>query len=280
MDLSANSELNELAGLVRDIRTAAPSMDPLLVGAMARDVLLHHGHGVRLTRATRDVDLAFLVADWNEFNSLQESLLRSGLFSAGRLVHRVLYRERLPVDLIPFGGTERPDRTIVWPSDKTVMSVLGYREARAAAIDVRLPQNQRILVVSLPVQIVLKLLAWSDRGADRPRADAADLFLILRHYLNCDNTERLYADAPHLLDADDFDYECAGAWLAGHDALTILDIRSESQSSLALATLETILAPEVDAEGSLRLVGETGEDADRSLRLLKAFYQGIRWQAL
>ncbi len=42
------------------------------------------------------------------------------------------------------------------------------------------------------------------------------------HYLDAGNLQRLYTEASHLLDALDFDYEEAGAWLLGHDMARLL----------------------------------------------------------
>lgn len=72
MDLSDRKELVWLSELVRDVFAAFPTFRPLLVGAMARDLLLHYAHSVPIARATEDVDFAFAVAvaDWDEFESL------------------------------------------------------------------------------------------------------------------------------------------------------------------------------------------------------------------
>ncbi len=63
MDLSDKKDLIWLSDLIRDLRGAAPDCNPMVVGAMARDLLMHYGHGVPVARATADVDLAFAVAD-------------------------------------------------------------------------------------------------------------------------------------------------------------------------------------------------------------------------
>jgi predicted nucleotidyltransferase len=211
LDLADKKELSWLAGLIRDVRKAASAVDVLLVGAMARDLLLHHAYGVPIARATQDVDLALAMANWAEFDSLREALLSSDDFSAGRPAgHRLLHQSSVPIDLIPFGGVERPDGTIVWPDDESVMVVLGFREARVTAIELVLPEGQRIPTVSLPILAILKLVAWSERYVHAPRKDSSDLFLILQNYLNKENTERLYRDAAHLLEAEDFDYDARG----------------------------------------------------------------------
>jgi len=180
----------------------------------------------------------------------------------------------VPVDLIPFGEVERSDGSIVWPDDDSVMGVLGYREARASAVEMILPQEQTLLTVSLPMLAVLKLLAWFDRHIRAPRKDGADLFLVLRSYLNGENAERLYTEAAHLLSADDFDYESAGAWLVGHDAHVCISEHSE-QPERILGMVGRILESEIDPNGNLRLIGETGASADRNLHLLTSFHEGL-----
>jgi predicted nucleotidyltransferase len=153
LDLADKQPLTFLAELVGDLRAAAPAWNPLLVGAMARDLLLHYGYKIPVSRATEDVDLGFATTDWEDFHALRAALFASTYFAADeRVVHRIYHRQRTRIDLIPFGGLERPDGSIAWPprGDET-MTVLGYREALASAIDVMLPQGQRVLVVSLPM---------------------------------------------------------------------------------------------------------------------------------
>jgi len=276
MDLSDKEELTGLANLIADSRKLAPDYEPLVVGAMARDLLLHYGLNVPVARATEDIDLAFAVADWDEFNSLRDALLASKDFTSGRPAsHRLIHRGIVPVDLIPFGGLERSDGNIIWPDDDGVMGVLGYREALASAVEILLPQEQTLLTVSLPMLAVLKLLAWSDRHIRAPRKDATDLFLVLRNYLNGENAERLYAEASHLLDTDDFDYESAGAWLAGHDA-GICIAEYSKQPKRVIDALKEILSVEADPNGKLQLIGETGASADLSYGLLTKFYEGFQ----
>jgi hypothetical protein len=46
LDLAAKNDLTFLAELVRDLREAAPAWEPLLTGALARDILLYHAYGI------------------------------------------------------------------------------------------------------------------------------------------------------------------------------------------------------------------------------------------
>jgi predicted nucleotidyltransferase len=167
---------------------------------------------------------------------------------------------------------EQPDGSIAWPPrGDEVMTVVGYREALASAIDVMLPEGQRVLVVSLPMLAVLKVLAWSERHTTAPRKDATDLLLILKNYLDAGQQQRLYDEAPHLLEKSNFDYERAGAWLAGRDAATAIQTDGAKQTRVHQMVF-TILTKEVDPDGPLRLIGEVGgRDAENMRLVLAAF---------
>lgn len=277
LDLAAKSELRFLAELVADLHAAAPAWTPLLVGAMARDLLLYYAHNIPVSRATEDIDLGFAVADWEDFATLRAALLASTHFEAhSSMIHKFFHRRGRQIDLIPYGGLELADGSIAWPPrGDEVMTVVGYRAAVASATDVMLPEGQRVLVVSLPMLAVLKVIAWSERHTTAPRKDAADLLLILRSYLDAGNQQRLYDEATHLLDDSHFDYERAGAWLAGHDAATAIR-KDAAEQTRVHQMISTILTKEVDPDGPLRLIGEVGgRDAENMRLLLAAFLNGL-----
>lgn len=276
LDLSHRQELVWLAQLLADVHAAAPSFQPLLAGALARDLILHHGHGLEIERVTSDADLALAVADWGQFATAREALLASGLFEPyPDTVHKLRHRTHGWIDLIAFGAVERNNGTIAWPpSGDEVMVVLGYAEADAAALTVRLPRNGTTRVVSLPMLAVLKILAWRDRHRDTHGKDAIDLALILRRYLDAGNSDRLYAEFPHVF-KESFDFELTGAWLLGRDARTELSDHSK-RFELLIEALKAVLEPELDPGGKLTLVSQlSAHEPERMLRLLAAFHAGL-----
>lgn len=122
---------------------------------------------------------------------------------------------------------------------------------------------------------VLKLLAWSERHLAAPRKDATDLFLILRNYLTEENSARLYEEAAHLLEAEDFDYEAAGGWLAGHDAANQIIACSLAPAKL-FDKCGQVLSNETDPDGRLDLVADSHVNVTAGLRLLRMFFDGFR----
>jgi len=279
LDLSNKPELVWLSRLVADVQVVAREHDLLLVGAQARDLLLMHAYRIDTRRATEDVDLAFLVGDWRQFFDLRTRLVESGRFSEHtstlhKLTHHGVGTSR--VDLIPFAGVEDADRHIAWPPDgAVVMNVIGFREAREAALSVAMPDGVSVNVPPLHGLLLLKLSAWADRRLMPPLGkDAHDIRLLFKHYLEAGNQERLYVEAAHLLDRSDFDFEVAGAWLLGHDARALLEASATAANTVpfydGLVKRETSAATE-----SMLLSDMRSSDPAFDLRLLRSFAEGF-----
>lgn len=50
----------------------------LVVGATARDTVLHYGHDTPIQRATTDIDFGVQVASWQEFEQVKQQLIEAG----------------------------------------------------------------------------------------------------------------------------------------------------------------------------------------------------------
>jgi hypothetical protein len=106
------------------------------------------------------------VRDWEHFQALKSALAEQASFTVHRVHQRLIYPTPLAVivDLIPFGGVEREDRTIAWPPDEDfVMRVAGFRDGLESSVPVRLAEELVVRVVSIPTLLLLKLFAWLDR---------------------------------------------------------------------------------------------------------------------
>ena len=152
--------------VVRELGDAAEKfgIDLFLVGAAARSLLLEHVHGLPPGRATRDVDFAFAVDNWEHFQAIKNCLLATDRFRAlEKLAQRLKYKiegfaSELTVDLIPFGGVESEGKTLRWPPDMaTVMNVTGYDDAYHAAVPVEIAPGLVLRVASLPAMAILKI---------------------------------------------------------------------------------------------------------------------------
>ena len=113
-----------------------------LAGATAREVILRHVFGRPAGRRTLDIDFGIAVRDWEHFQTLQSALVEQAGFTVHGHAHQRLIYPTNPaviVDLIPFGGVEREDRTIAWPPEEDfVMRVAGFSDGMESSVPVKL----------------------------------------------------------------------------------------------------------------------------------------------
>lgn len=271
LDFSQRRELSLHAEVAADVMSALDAMGipGIVVGAFARDLHLHYGAGIPGQRGTEDIDFAFAVRSWDEFDALRKRLLDSGAF---RIVegkqHRLRHRNEIVVDLVPFGRIETDERRIAWPpTGDVVMDVFGFQESIATADQALLPGAVKVSIVCLSALALLKIVAWEDRHRRFPGKDAVDLNLVTRNYLAIsDNQRRLWSDFISWTESPDFDYEHSGARMLGHDIRRLVD---ES----GLNKISEILRVQIDD-------GELPQEMDRrspehTRALLKSLRDGL-----
>lgn len=223
--------------IIKDVQACTQSMgvEIMLIGAIARTVLLEHVFGLPPSRATRDVDFAAAVDSWETFEQLKNALIATRKFTPHASISHQLNYQPIGtevigwIDIVPYGGVENDTAHIHWPnSDGMVMSVAGFKEAFAAAVNVEIDSTTSIAVVSLPSLMLLKLLAWTERSeVAKQRSDAADMALLLKRFHQIAG-ERLY-DEGTPLQGYGFDIERTGAWLLGNDAARLASAIVEKQ---------------------------------------------------
>lgn len=208
-----------VGGAARDL-----GMPYVVVGATARDLVLHYGYGVPLERMTRDVDFAIEVPDWAAFNVLKNKLEGQG-FRADTAQHRLYSPANMMVDIVPFGQVEGEKAVIAWPPQgEFKMNVLGFQEACDHADIVRIQNSPELDVpVATPAGMaLLKLIAWTDRAADLRRKDAVDIAYLLSTYEKVPRVnDALYGDRTNIMELYDWDITPSSAHLLGQHALDI-----------------------------------------------------------
>lgn len=262
----------------REIISLARKLDLqyFLAGAMARDIVLTNVFGIDIGRATRDVDFAVAVADWDQFNLVKRTLLENGPFSASdKAEQRLYYRTGenhagFPVDIIPFGGVEAPPHSIAWPPEKKIiMNVMGYAEALETALSVQVEAGFTVPIASLPGLALLKLFAWQDRHNETPK-DAQDLVILCRGYHAAGNHDRIYGEEIALLEAVDFDLDLASPRLLGKDVRRIASAGTLKQATALLSDHGRIDRLVTHMAAELRAADDSITAAERLLEQFRA----------
>ena len=104
-------------------------IDFYLVGATARDVWMKGIHDLPPKRATSDIDFGIMIKDSFVFDNLKSYLIEEEGFVPSKGNEFVLiWKDKNPVDLIPFGDLEREGIVTVKGTGFTSMNVEGFRE--------------------------------------------------------------------------------------------------------------------------------------------------------
>jgi predicted nucleotidyltransferase len=197
----------------------------VIVGASARLLIFDSRYDIRSTRTTGDWDIAVQVADWKAFKRLEKALTAGKifLFSKGQSMHRFRHIRGVEIDIIPFGGVEEEDGTIVWPQEDQQMNVLGFHEVYLSAERYDIGGGLVLPVATPSGLAVLKIFAYNDRRHDD---DIRDFYFILEHYDRANNEERIYDELSELLGDGKLDYESAKAYLLGIDIRRLISQRT------------------------------------------------------
>jgi predicted nucleotidyltransferase len=266
----------DLLALINRI-TLEMGIEYLVVGATARDLVMHYGYGARIQRATKDLDFAIQIENWDAFAEIKDRLIEQG-FKERQLPQRVVSPGGMPVDIVPFGGIADKNLSIWWPpSGEIEMDVTGFNEAHSSAIQVIIQQEPltKIPVASPQGLALLKLIAWDDRDHDLRAKDAKDLAYLLESYQSVDQViGRLY-EIDGLMEQYDWEVNQGSAHLLGIDAAEIATRKTRFQVIQILKKNLQQESPNLLAE---EMCSRLDEEYDNKLRLLSAFSSGFQSQ--
>lgn len=246
----------------------------MVTGAAGRVLLLEGVYGLPQGRATRDVDLGIMVASWDQYRALVDRLRRDDRFQPDpKQLQRLRFGDEGLLDLVPFGEIESANRTIHWPPDNDfAMSVIGFREAYADTVSVKL-DGLNVPVISPVGLVLLKLVAWSERHRAQPRKDAADLAYVLRHFGAILTEQVLFDEYFDAVEASGFDVDLAASRVLGRKIATLAE---QDTRAFVLSLLEGELRHGTDSLLAREISGQLGgENEERAFDLLQSLKEGF-----
>ena len=207
--------------------TEALNIPYLVVGATARDIILHHGFGAAIERGTRDVDFGIQVQNWEQFEQLKTALIENGFTphktKPHQLITTVSNEEEWEVDIIPFGEIANDESTIAWPPQHDIeMSVTGFKEAFDHSLNVTISNDPslEIKVASPAGMLLLKLISWLEREHSIRPKDAMDIYYLTEHYSKIPEIgSSIFVD--NYMEAQNFDEHKASTMKLADDARSI-----------------------------------------------------------
>jgi hypothetical protein len=174
-----------------------------IVGSVAWQLLDWRGIAHKLCDNT-DVDIAIHVNELSEFIKIRKFLLTTQFYDEVQFFcQRLLFKNGVYVDFVPYGGVETLQRCIIWPATNkpSEMNVSGFREASLSRCTLITSTGLAVHVVSFEFIVLLKLLAWMDRPQYRAK-DAHHLCFMLHSYDPVSCTGFVMEDNHVEIDAD------------------------------------------------------------------------------
>jgi predicted nucleotidyltransferase len=252
---------DEQRAAIASLRSIWPEQRIVLIGAGA---LRAHR---KLTRFTADLDLAIAIEGSDYPGPLAESVE----WRADSKQHQ-RWRHSLgtEVDIIPAGPSLRAQGHISWPSGHR-MSLEGFATLFSAPLEF-VNAGLRIELPTVAMIVLLKMVAWLDRPAERAR-DLDDLAFLFTEYLDEAND----AEFALLLEAFELGYtgpHTAQAFLLGRDVA-----RCEGAGLIAQRFLLSLSTTHRWMFGGMRSRGPAALAHDEAFESIWAsFEQGLRSQ--
>lgn len=245
----------------------------VVVGASARDLVLHYGFGARIIKATEDIDFGFQTPNWKTYQALRSKLIDAG-FEETKIQHRLIFSGK-KVDLVPFGAVQDKNAHIAWPpKGEIIMNVLGFQEALENSVNVIIQDNPnvQIPVVMPPGLSLLKTICWTDRKSDLRNKDAKDLLYLFKSYEVIPQIRESIYDYPEIMEEFGWDITLGSAFKLGVDAAAIASEQTKGY-------LRRIENNQIDKRPIELLIQDMCEDTDEEYEiyknLLNAYFRGI-----
>jgi predicted nucleotidyltransferase len=269
--------------LFEEITNVAESMGIqfFVVGATARDMILEYGYEIQTQRGTMDIDLGVQVVNWGQYEDLKQGLIDTTYFKlVPQKRQRLIYKDDLRIDIIPFGEIAEPEYRFNWPSENGIeINTLGFIESYKDALFIRLRESPvlDIRFASLAGLALMKIIAWNDSPA-RVR-DAKDLKIIIHNYLDAGNVERIFEEEIDIFDriqkSRGDDYKKAGARLLGRDIAKIAIPESKNKIIEVLDAETGDLERYRLVEDMIDTYHESSHDFEDNIELLEQVKLGV-----
>ncbi len=201
-----------------------------------------------------------------------KKLIASGVFQPTKVTHKLIFKNRYEIDIVPFGDIQNEEGQYTWPPDHIkAMNVAGLVEVSEGSIDIQ-TDTITFRAASLPGICIMKLLAWHDRGF-RDNRDGKDLGFILNNYIEM-KYEDLYTLHEDLMTDENFDRVITIARVMGRDIYDLL-----KSNPVALTQVKAILRKETEDEEYSKLAIALKDGGSFQYRIgyqcLSAMIQGL-----
>lgn len=247
---------------------AAAGVDYFLIGARAKDAW--YSYGKLISRQTKDIDIALLVGNREDYEAIKEYLKKQKQFSESTTNAFVMFApDGTQVDILPFGEIASMSEVVITGKGLTNIKVDGLMEVYDNGTEtIEMETGHRFQAATLSAIILLKLIAFDDRP-ERRQKDARDIADMLTNFFYL-QADIIYENHNDLFEQYDVNESLAtiSAIVVGREIKAIA-----AANSKLLDRLKDILQIHIekgeDSTFITNMVAETKTTVKENVRLLK-----------
>ncbi len=241
----------------------------MIIGAIARIVLLENIYGYTRGRATKDLDLSVFISDWEEYDNIMNEFINKYSFRKNKKIYHRISNDEYTIDIIPSGEIAK-NGEISWPPEfKNSIDVGFFMKSfdYSLLIDPKSKiDNLNYHIPNLEGLFILKFISWYER---KYTSDARDIELIL----SCihKNYEDLLFEKYREFITDNYKYQNVFPKILSKELFTILNSEKyirKFNNYLDLDVIENQLVPSM-VKTNRNLDSDTYESYIEIFRILK-----------
>lgn len=212
-------------------------VDYYLVGALARDIRLSAHKDFAAKRKTKDIDIAVMLDDEEQFYAIKDALVATGEFEESEYkAIKLIYKKGIEVDLLPFGEIENEDRELQLSRHTLLaMDMSGFKEVYPFIETLTIAEGLSLNVCSLEGLIILKLIANNDNPSRTKDITDIEHFLEMYFELNSNEIYTGYLTVMELYDTGINEYlSLVSARIVGRKMNAMLTAYNDTISNIKI----------------------------------------------
>lgn len=186
----------------------------------------------------------------------------------------MIYDGRYELDLLPFGEIENEKGQVELKANETfTLDMPGFSEVYDSTDSIETDQGYQLNVCSLPGVVLLKLIAWDDRPAERSK-DIQDIEYIIRNLYMLE-IEKIATTEGDLLDLYEEENNFTEAVTARYIGRRIGELIKDSKG--ILKRVQQILTENIqDTDNSSMGKIMSFQTLEESIKIINQLYLGIQ----
>ena len=193
----------------------------MIIGAVARSILIENIYKSDITRATKDLDISIMIKNWQEYDNIINEFINNYNYNKDKIKYHRLKCGSYIIDILPFGKIEKNNK-IYWPPNfKEYMYVDFWNEIFKSSLKILVKENHKNIKIKIPSLegfFLLKIVSWFGRLSSKDARDIKSILTVMKK-----EYQDLLFDKYYYLISDNYEYNKVFPFILFKELTKILD---------------------------------------------------------